>query len=51
MKISILTPSCNSGKHIERAIQSVLQQDYDNWEHIIVDGSSTDGTLELRVEF
>ncbi len=46
MKISILTPSFNSGKYIERAIQSVLNQDYDNWEHIIIDGGSTDGTID-----
>ena len=47
MKISILTPSFNSGKYIERAIQSVLNQDYDNWEHIIVDGRSTDETPKI----
>lgn len=47
MKISILTPSFNSAKYIERAVQSVLNQDYDNWEHIIVDGGSTDGTLDI----
>jgi glycosyltransferase involved in cell wall biosynthesis len=47
MKISILTPSFNSGKYLERAIQSVLQQDYDNWEHIVVDGGSTDNTIEI----
>jgi glycosyltransferase involved in cell wall biosynthesis len=47
MKISILTPSFNSGKYIERAIQSVLNQDYDNWEHIIVDGGSTDETPKI----
>jgi glycosyltransferase involved in cell wall biosynthesis len=46
-KISVLTPSYNSGKYIERAIQSVLNQDYDNWEHIIVDGGSSDNTLEI----
>lgn len=46
-KISIITPSYNSGNDIERAIQSVLAQDYDNWEHIVVDGGSTDNTIEI----
>lgn len=51
MKLSILTPSFNSAKYIERAIQSVLYQNYDNWEHIIVDGGSTDGTLDILKKF
>ncbi len=46
-KISILTPSFNSGKYLERAIQSVLSQDYSNWEHIVMDGGSTDNTVEI----
>lgn len=47
MKISVLTPSYNSGEYIERAIQSVLHQDYDDIEHIVVDGGSSDKTLEI----
>lgn len=45
MKISVLTPSFNSGKYLQRAIESVLAQKYDNFEHIIIDGGSADNTL------
>src|SRR5688572_20049864 len=47
MKISVLTPCLNSSKWLRRAIESVLKQDYANWEHIVVDGGSNDGTIEL----
>ncbi len=45
--ISIVTPCLNRSQFIEEAIQSVLRQDYLYVEHIIVDGGSTDGTLEI----
>lgn len=37
-KISIITPTFNSGKTLEQTIQSVLNQDYTNIEYIIIDG-------------
>lgn len=46
-KISIITPSFNQGQYIETAIQSVLNQDYPNFEHIIIDGNSSDNTIEI----
>jgi len=45
--VSIVTPSLNQGTFIEETIRSVMEQDYPNIEHIIVDGESNDGTLEV----
>lgn len=46
-KISIITITFNAEKTLEQAIQSVLNQDYDNVEFVLVDGGSTDGTLNI----
>ncbi len=51
LTISVITPCLNNASTIERAIQSVLDQDYTKWEHIIVDGESTDGTIEILKKY
>jgi len=45
--VSIITPSYNQGKFIEDAILSIKRQSYRNIEHIIIDGGSTDNTIEV----
>lgn len=46
-KISLVTPVYNSGKYIEATIRSVVAQQYPNLEYIVVDGGSTDETIDI----
>lgn len=47
LKISVITVVYNDSEHIEKTIQSVLNQGYNGFEYIIIDGGSTDGTTEI----
>jgi len=49
--VSIVTPTYNSEEYLEQNIESIINQTYGNIEHIIIDGGSTDGTIEIIEEF
>ncbi len=47
MRISIITPSYNQAAYLEKTIQSIISQGYDDLEYILIDGGSNDGSLEI----
>ncbi len=46
-KITIITPNYNGGQYLEECIKSIVEQDYPNLEYIIIDGGSTDDSLDI----
>jgi glycosyltransferase involved in cell wall biosynthesis len=50
-RVSLVTPSYNAAPYLQAAIESVLAQDYPHIEYLVMDGGSTDGTIELLQEY
>ena len=50
-RITVVTPSYNHGEFIQQTIDSVLNQDYPDLEYIVMDGGSTDGTVDILREY
>jgi glycosyltransferase involved in cell wall biosynthesis len=50
-RVSLVTPSFNAEPYLRAAIDSVIGQDYPNIEYLVMDGGSTDGTVELLREY
>src|SRR3954466_7754018 len=50
-RLCIVTPSYNTGRYIGPAVRSVLAQDYPNVDYVVMDGGSTDGTVDVLRSF
>lgn len=50
-KFTIITASFNSSKTIRETIESVVQQDFKDWEHWVIDGGSKDNTIDIVKEY
>lgn len=49
--VSVLTPVYNGAKFLRECIESVLNQDYENWEYVLVNNQSTDNSLQIMKEY
>src|SRR5215203_801556 len=49
--VSVITVVFNGAKHVEETIRAVAEQTYPNIEHIVIDGGSTDGTLDILTHY